>query len=206
MATKQQQGWNDGLDSREHLLSDGDYNGWFWGGMTKSAVSFLKTPPIMPKPESANRQATIHAPDWQAHAACRGASPEIFTDLSPAEFLDPKAEWRGFCKTCPVIEQCDEFAAGFNPRMTGVYGGKLMTEAGLYPDVPHRTAGRRGRPPKDKLTGFPRLCYGKHERHTLLSNQDITPVGGYCLQCLDDRKARNRAKKEAADDPNTHVS
>src|SRR5262245_35911746 len=46
-------------------------------------------------------------PEWQVHAACRGAGPErFFTDPTPSE----RAALEDGCRTCPVLIECDHYA------------------------------------------------------------------------------------------------
>ena len=59
---------------------------------------------------------------WRDEAACRGLDTEVFFPLSDEEADEAKA----ICATCPVREECLEFAL-LTRQDDGVWGG--LTEA-----------------------------------------------------------------------------
>lgn len=77
--------------------------------------------------------------EWQDRAACNGVDVEIFFDdvgniHGPLSTAARHARWRAkqYCATCPVAQQCLDFA--LNTKATfGVYGGFDSHErAGLF--------------------------------------------------------------------------
>jgi len=55
---------------------------------------------------------------WQLHARCRGVGPELFFP----EKGEPAAGAKTVCGTCPVTEQCLDFAIRSGEE-TGIWGG-----------------------------------------------------------------------------------
>jgi WhiB family redox-sensing transcriptional regulator len=76
--------------------------------------------PFVPKPTP-----------WFDDAACRGVDTDVFFPVSDAHADEAKA----ICATCPVREQCLEFALETRPA-EGVWGG-------LTPIERHRLIRRR---------------------------------------------------------------
>ena len=59
------------------------------------------------------------SPPWMRDAACRGMDPELFfpeRGASPADY----EEARAVCATCPVRQECAEYAV---PEKHGIWGG-----------------------------------------------------------------------------------
>jgi hypothetical protein len=59
-------------------------------------------------------------PEWQADAACRGVSPSLFVDGTPAKA-------KRYCQICPVVVECFDEAMA-NPQLLGVWGGTTTRE------------------------------------------------------------------------------
>jgi WhiB family redox-sensing transcriptional regulator len=57
-------------------------------------------------------------PGWQALAACAGVDPELFF---PARG-EPTGTAKAICATCPVREQCAEYALARSEKF-GIWGG-----------------------------------------------------------------------------------
>jgi WhiB family transcriptional regulator, redox-sensing transcriptional regulator len=74
----------------------------------------LETIPAQPDPART---------DWQADAACRGADNAVFFPVAEADSGPAKA----ICATCPVAEQCLEYAIETR-QPDGVWGGLTGTE------------------------------------------------------------------------------
>lgn len=61
--------------------------------------------------------------DWFDEAACRGVDTDVFFPVSDAQADKAKA----ICATCPVREQCLEYALEVRPP-EGVWGGLTSVE------------------------------------------------------------------------------
>ena len=64
-------------------------------------------------------------PKWRELAACRGTDPDLFFP-ERGDFNGHMAAIK-VCNTCPVIEQCLQYALDAN-ELDGVYGGKSGRE------------------------------------------------------------------------------
>ena len=71
--------------------------------------------------------------DWFDDAACHGADTDVFFPLSATD--EAAAEAKAICATCPVREECLEFALETRPP-EGIWGG-------LTPIERHRLIRRR---------------------------------------------------------------
>ncbi|MFE3516111.1 WhiB family transcriptional regulator [Streptomyces sp. NPDC059166] len=61
--------------------------------------------------------------NWRMHAACRDADPDLFFPIgSSGPALVQAEEAKAVCATCPVQEQCLEWALE-NAQDSGVWGG-----------------------------------------------------------------------------------
>lgn len=64
--------------------------------------------------------ASLARPSWQSLAACRGSGPEIFfVERGDAGGL---SAGRAFCRRCPVLVECREFAVGDDRRPSQKHG------------------------------------------------------------------------------------
>lgn len=61
--------------------------------------------------------------DWKQYAACKHADTRLFFP----ERGDPVHEAKAICATCPVREQCLEYALAI-PNCVGIWGGKSGKE------------------------------------------------------------------------------
>lgn len=64
-------------------------------------------------------------PDWQAEAACRGMGTDIF--FSERGDSRPVAAAKAICATCPVADECLQWAIDTGCRV-GIFGGKTPRE------------------------------------------------------------------------------
>ena len=62
-------------------------------------------------------------PDWMLKAACRGSDPSLWI----IERGDSAVEAKSICATCPVIDECLNYALANNERL-GVWGGTCERE------------------------------------------------------------------------------
>lgn len=68
----------------------------------------------------------VEAP-WSVKAACKGADPDLFF---PVAYDDPRIlDAKEICRTCPVNEDCLEFAISTRERF-GIWGGHTEAERG----------------------------------------------------------------------------
>jgi WhiB family transcriptional regulator, redox-sensing transcriptional regulator len=66
--------------------------------------------------------------DWRQNAACIGEDPELFFPVgTTGPALDQVEQAKAVCRTCPVIEQCLEWALASN-QDSGVWGGMSEDE------------------------------------------------------------------------------
>ncbi len=61
--------------------------------------------------------------DWQAEAACRDSDPSVFFPVSDKD-AEPA---RAICDTCPVAQECLEWALGTR-QPDGIWGGLTPLE------------------------------------------------------------------------------
>ena len=64
-------------------------------------------------------------PAWQKDAACRGLSPALF--FTESHHVDQAVLARAVCATCPVQEECLDYALVNNERF-GTWGGRSVKE------------------------------------------------------------------------------
>jgi WhiB family redox-sensing transcriptional regulator len=69
------------------------------------------------------RSASLPPIDWFADAACRDSDTAVFFPASDRDAVEAKA----ICATCPVREECLEYALATRPA-DGVFGGLTSTE------------------------------------------------------------------------------
>jgi WhiB family transcriptional regulator, redox-sensing transcriptional regulator len=62
--------------------------------------------------------------DWFDDAACRGADVDVFFPVSEGDAVEAKA----LCATCPVREECLDYALTMSPAPEGVWGGLTRIE------------------------------------------------------------------------------
>lgn len=121
--------------------------------------------------------------DWRHHAACLDHDPELFFPVGDSDTARLQADdAKQICHTCPVIEQCAQWA--IESRMeTGVWGG--LDENQLRNIRRHRTPSRR----------TPARCGTRsgYKRH----HREGTPV---CQPCGDANRAyaNQRLNKQVA--------
>lgn len=66
--------------------------------------------------------------DWRSCAACRDEDPELFFPIgNTGPALQQTKEAKSICHTCPVIEQCLQFALETGQNF-GVWGGMSEVE------------------------------------------------------------------------------
>lgn len=115
----------------EEPLTRGSYREWFWKGLEPKSVAFLKAPVkhrTPPAQEAVYKNQEQHQPKgWQHEAACKDADPVVFFSeghFPRTDYLDPNAQWRQFCPTCPVRELCLQSAR--DAQSLGIFGGKIF--------------------------------------------------------------------------------
>lgn len=116
------------------LLAEGKYKEWFYQGLGKDQLSFLRAPsPKEEAPPADNflvnfRNTQVRG--WQKKSACAGADPGVFfvgEGQSPkVAYAKPDAPWRKLCPQCPVRETCLEAAR--ESESVGIWGGKLRLQ------------------------------------------------------------------------------
>ncbi|AWL36853.1 MULTISPECIES: WhiB family transcriptional regulator [Streptomyces] len=75
--------------------------------------------------------------NWRTHAACRDEDPDLFFPIgTTGPALVQTEEAKAICRSCPVRQQCLDWALE-NNQDTGVWGGLGETE--------RRTLKRRSR-------------------------------------------------------------
>lgn len=110
----------------------------------------------------------MNSNDWRHQAACRDEDPELFFPVGEsAPALAQAEDAKQICCTCPVIEQCKQWAID-NRMETGVWGG--LDEYQLSDIRRHRSPSRRPRARCGTRPG-----YKRHHR-------EGTPV---CQPCND---------------------
>lgn len=124
--------------------------------------------------------------DWRHYATCRTEDPELFFPVGDSDQARLQAEdAKRICRTCPVIEQCAQWAID-NRMDSGIWGG--LDETQLRNIRRHRKPSTR-RPPARCGT---RPGYKRHHR-------EGTPV---CEPCADANRnyanQRLQSLKEAA--------
>jgi WhiB family transcriptional regulator, redox-sensing transcriptional regulator len=71
---------------------------------------------------------TMNGVNWRSSGACRSADPDLFFPISrtgPAEKQIARA--KTICATCPVREQCLEFALSHD-QTYGIWGGTTVED------------------------------------------------------------------------------
>ena len=91
------------------------------------------------KVEAARWESTNDDPDWFELSACSSVSPEIFFPENSYLANLPDAPWRAYCESCPVVQQCKNFAVASDSR--GVFGGEFRPYVGR-PDTKQAGPGR----------------------------------------------------------------
>lgn len=120
--------------------------------------------------------------DWRHHAACLDHDPELFFPVGDTGQAHLQAEdAKQICRTCPVIEQCAQWAID-NRMENGVWGG--LDETQLRNIRRHRTPVTRRTPARCGT----RPGYKRHLR-------EHTPI---CQPCADANRAygNQRAQRE----------
>jgi WhiB family redox-sensing transcriptional regulator len=92
-----------------------------------------------------SRIGTVPA-DWRTLAACRGLDPELFFPARGDSFAARNAQ--AVCATCPVAEQCLEFAIEVG-ETEGIWGG--LSGRQLRAEKRRRAGGRKGPKPSTTL-------------------------------------------------------
>ena len=57
--------------------------------------------------------------DWRARAACRGMDPGLFIPAKDGHAAGAEARAKAVCATCPVIDDCLEYALYSRPSIDG---------------------------------------------------------------------------------------
>jgi len=84
--------------------------------------------------------------DWRTIAACRGLDPDLFFPARGDSFTVRNAQ--AVCATCPVAEQCLEFAIEVG-ETEGIWGG--LSGRQLRQERQRRAGGRKGPKPGTTL-------------------------------------------------------
>jgi WhiB family redox-sensing transcriptional regulator len=84
--------------------------------------------------------------DWRTLAACRGLDPDLFFPERGDSFTARNAQ--AVCATCPVAEQCLEFAIEVG-ETEGIWGG--LSGRQLRQERQRRAGGRKGPKPGTAL-------------------------------------------------------
>jgi hypothetical protein len=115
----------------EEPLTRGAYREWFWKGLDPKSVAFLGAPvkqQTPPAQEPVYKNQEQHQPKgWHHEAACKDTDPVVFFSegrYPRTEYLDPNAQWRQLCPTCPVRELCLQSAR--DVQSVGIFGGKIF--------------------------------------------------------------------------------
>jgi len=67
--------------------------------------------------------------DWRKGAACKGANPEVF--FPPKGGFQQAKVAKNMCKTCPVAQDCLEYALE-QDIWDGIYGGLAPKDRRVY--------------------------------------------------------------------------
>lgn len=115
--------------------------------------------------------------DWMAEAACRGMETSIFYP----EHGQRAENARKVCQTCPVIDQCGEYALDNGERF-GVWGGGSIDR--------RRRAVRSGKPRTSKGSGgqWKPIAHGTLNGYRQEKRRGVPP----CDECLAARAAWKR--------------
>jgi WhiB family transcriptional regulator, redox-sensing transcriptional regulator len=94
-----------------------------------SLVDYYRTRAVrtLPAPSTA-------AWDWQLHGSCRGMDPAIFFPSARSRRAIDEALAKAVCNTCPVVNQCREYAIDA-AEPYGVWGGLTPLERAML--TPH---------------------------------------------------------------------
>ncbi len=126
----------------ESLLHEGHYREWFYKGLDKRSLAWIKAPvpeiPVNKEVEDFNKTLTWESSDrqeWMRDRGCADVDPGVFFPYRTNEYLDPKAQWRRYCPVCPVRDECLAFGLAGTSNMPnsstgnyGIYGGKLLVK------------------------------------------------------------------------------
>jgi WhiB family transcriptional regulator, redox-sensing transcriptional regulator len=90
--------------------------------MSMAAVEWLMSP------QAAELEELVRRPAWQARAACRGTSLDVFFPEKKGDYAQAKA----MCAECPVCQEC-LVAAIADPGIAGCWGGTSRRERARLP-------------------------------------------------------------------------
>lgn len=79
---------------------------------------------------------SAHSEPWLQHAACRGSNPDLF--FPPRGSNIQMAQAKRICSTCPVIQNCLEYALQLG-LTHGVFGGTSERERRRMRSTIYRT-------------------------------------------------------------------
>jgi len=111
--------------------------------------------------------------DWHDNAACRELDPDAFfiEHLKDDRYIRALARAKAVCRTCPVREECLDFAVR-NNEPAGVWGGLSPRERRRH----RRLAGRKAQTPPQRVIAHGTIGgYTTHRRR----GEDA------CQACLD---------------------
>jgi WhiB family redox-sensing transcriptional regulator len=94
-----------------------------------SLVDYYRTRAVqtLPAPSTA-------AWDWQLHGSCRGMDPRDFLSQRTISTGQRRSACKAVCSTCPVVDQCREYAIDA-AEPYGVWGGLTPLERAML--TPH---------------------------------------------------------------------
>jgi WhiB family redox-sensing transcriptional regulator len=118
--------------------------------------------------------------DWRTLAACRGLNPDLFFPERGDSFTVRNA--RAVCATCPVAEQCLEFAIEVD-ETEGIWGG--LSGRQLREEKRRRAGGVRRKAPTNTEHG----TEGGYHAHRRAG----TPT---CQSCCEAHAAREAERKK----------
>ena len=90
---------------------------------------------------------------WRDRAACRGENPDYFHPPDGQSWMSQRG--LKICATCPVTQQCLDYALSFPQAddMFGVYGGKTAKDRRAIRNGTVHVRRKPG-PPRQTITGL----------------------------------------------------
>ena len=71
----------------------------------------------------------VNRPDWMTKAACIGEPRDLFFPGPGQDGIRKTKKAKEICRTCPVVNDCIEYAMSFSPRsLIGIWGGTTERE------------------------------------------------------------------------------
>ena len=71
----------------------------------------------------------VNRPDWMTKAACIGEPRDLFFPGPGQDGIRKTKKAKEICRSCPVVNDCIEYAMSFSPRsLIGIWGGTTERE------------------------------------------------------------------------------